>query len=69
MIFAQDNQASMANIYGTALATGATVEEIEQWPDRIKQVTTDDIRKVAAKYLRGSSAVTGYLLPAEPVQN
>jgi zinc protease len=69
MIFARDSQASMANIYGASLATGSTIEDIEEWPDRIKRVTSADIQKVAAKYLQADSSVTGYLLPAEPVQN
>ncbi|MCX7304610.1 MAG: pitrilysin family protein [Hyphomicrobiales bacterium] len=69
MIFERDNQSSMANIYGTALATGSTVADVEEWPDRIKNVTTDDIRKVAARYLGVSHSVTAYLLPSEPVQN
>jgi zinc protease len=69
LIFARDNQASMANIYGETLATGGTIEDIEAWPDRIKKVTTDDIKKVAARYLGSGSSVTGYLLPAEPIQN
>jgi zinc protease len=69
MIFARDNQASMANLYGAALATGSTVADIEEWPDRIKKVTTADIQKVAAKYLVGDHSVTGFLLPADPIQN
>ena len=69
MIFARDNQASMANLYGTALATGSTVEDVEQWPDRIKKVTTADIQEVASKYLAGDHSVTGFLLPSDPVQN
>jgi len=69
MIFARDNQSSMANIYGTSLATGSTVEDVKEWPERIKKVTTDDIRKVAAKYLSVNQSVTAYLLPSEPVQN
>ena len=69
MIFARDNQASMANLYGSTLATGGTVKDIEEWPDRIKKVTTADVRAVAAKYLSGGHSVTGFLLPSDPVQN
>jgi zinc protease len=69
MIFARDNQASMANLYGTALATGSTVADIEEWPDRIRRVTTADIQKVAARYLSRDHSVTGLLLPSDPVQN
>ncbi|MBX3581596.1 MAG: insulinase family protein [Rhizobiaceae bacterium] len=69
MIFARDNQSSMANIYGASLATGSTVQEIDEWPERLKKVTAADIQRVAAKYIKAGNAVTGYLLPAEPVQN
>ena len=41
----------MANIYGATLATGGTVEDIEEWPDRIRAVTADQVKAVAAKYL------------------
>ena len=62
MIFARDNQASMANLYGSTLATGSTVKDIEEWPDRIKKVTIADVRAVAAKYLSGGHC--GDRLPA-----
>lgn len=68
MIFARDNQASMANIYGTTLATGGTVADVTQWPDRIRAVTPEQVRAVAAKYLVPDHSVTGYLLPAEPTE-
>ena len=69
MIFARDNQSSMANLYGTTLATGGTVQDIAAWPDRIKAVTAADVKAVAAKYLGVDHSVTGYLLPGDPVQN
>ncbi len=69
MIFARDDQASMANIYGSTLATGGTVEDIAQWPDRIRAVTAEQVQQAAAKYLRTDHSVTGYLLPSEPIQN
>jgi zinc protease len=69
MIFARDNQAGMANIYGAALATGGTVADIAAWPDRIRAVTADQIKAVAAKYLNPDRSVAGYLLPPTPVQN
>ena len=64
MIFASDNQASMANLYGAALATGGTVEQIREWPGKIRAVTADQVRSVAGKYLGAGHPVTGYLLPA-----
>jgi zinc protease len=69
MIFARDNQSSMANIYGQTLATGGTVEDVQKWPDRIRAVTADQVQAVAAKYLKPDVAVTGYLLPEETARN
>ena len=40
-VYAQDNQVSMARWYGTALMTGATVDDVRRWPDRIRAVTAD----------------------------
>jgi zinc protease len=64
MIFARDNQDGMARLYGSTLATGGTVEDVEEWPDRIKAVTPDQVKAVAARYLDPDISVTGYLLPA-----
>jgi len=63
MIFARDDQSDMANIYGATLATGGTVAEVQEWPDRIKAVTPEQVRAVAAKYLNPDRSVAGYLLP------
>lgn len=62
MIFARDRQSSMANIYGSTLATGGTVDDIAQWPERIRSVSAADV-KAAARYLVPDRATTGYLLP------
>ena len=69
MIFARDNQSGMANIYGATLATGGTVADVAAWPDRIRAVTADQVKAVAAKYLNPDRSVAGYLLPPAPVQN
>jgi zinc protease len=69
MIFARDNQFGMANLYGTVLATGLTVEDVARWPDRIRAVTADQVKAVAAKYLNPDRSVAGYLLPPAPAEN
>jgi zinc protease len=65
MIFARDNQSGMARIYGTALTTGQSVADINEWPDRVRKVTPDQVRDAARKYLNLDGSVTGYLLPAD----
>lgn len=65
LIFARDEQSSMASIYGSILANGGTVDFLTEWPERIRAVTPEAVQAVAAKYLDLSIAVTGYLLPRE----
>lgn len=69
MIFARDKQDEMANLYGAELATGGNVRDIEEWPDRIRKVTADEIRAVAARYLLLDRSTTGYLLPQQQAGN
>ncbi len=63
-IYAQDNHSSLARIFGTALATGQTVEDVQNWPATIDAVTADQIVDVARKYLTARRSVTGYLVAA-----
>ena len=65
LIFARDEQSSMADIYGSRLANGGAVGDIAEWPDRIRAVTSEQVQAVAAKYLDPGVSVTGYLLPSE----
>lgn len=65
MIFARDDQSGMARIYGSALTTGSTVEDVAKWTDRIREVTPEAVQKVAKKYLDDRRSVAGYLLPEE----
>ncbi len=60
--YAQDNQTTLARWFGAALATGLTVEQVQAWPDHIRQVTADTVRAVARRYLDKRSSVTGYLI-------
>ncbi len=64
MIFARDSSSGMANVYGSALATGSTAQDVDNWPERLATVTAAMVREVARKYLSDSVHVTGYLLPA-----
>ncbi len=61
-IFAQDNQATLARWYGTALTTGSTVEDVRSWPSRISAVTADAVRDAARRWLDKKRSVTGYLV-------
>jgi zinc protease len=61
-VYAEDNQATLARWYGTALATGQTVDQVRTWPDRIRAVSADAIQQAARTWLDRRQSVTGYLV-------
>jgi zinc protease len=61
-VYANDNQRMMAQWYGASLATGATVEQVRSWPDRIRDLTADTVRDAARRWLDKHRSVTGYLV-------
>ena len=63
-VYAQDNQVSMARWYGSALMTGATVNDVRGWPDRIRKVTAEEVQDAARHWLDKRRSVTGYLIKA-----
>jgi zinc protease len=61
-VYANDNQRMMAQWYGSALATGATVDQVRTWPDRMRAVNADAVREAARRWLDKRRSVTGYLI-------
>lgn len=68
-VYAQDNQTALARWYGAALTTGQTVEDVENWPDRIRNVSADDVRDAARMWLQKRRSVTGFLVKAPKPEN
>jgi len=60
--YAQDNQASMARWYGAALMTGATVDDVQRWPERIRAVTASQVQDASRQWLDKRRSVTGFLI-------
>ena len=52
----------MARWYGAALTSGGTVERVQSWPDRIREVKPEMVHAVAKTYLDKRRSVTGYLI-------
>ena len=69
MIFSRDDQSGMARMYGSVLTTGGTVEDIGTWTSRIEQVTPEQVRDAARRWLDNSRSVTGLLLPEEETRS
>jgi zinc protease len=61
-IYAQDNQSTLAQLYGAALMTGQTVEDVQARPQRLRAVTTEAVREAARRFLDKRRSVTGYLV-------
>jgi zinc protease len=64
-IYAQDSQSTLARIYGGALTTGSSVEQVRSRPQRIRAVTADAVLAAARKWLDKRRSVTGHLVKAE----
>jgi zinc protease len=68
-IYAQDSQAALARWYGAALATGQTIRDVQEWPERIEAVGAEAVLAAARKWLARRRGVTGFLLPADDEAN
>lgn len=62
-VFARDSVTGPARVFGAALASGQTVEDVEAWPSRIEAVTVEQINAAARAVFRMDASTTGVLLP------
>ena len=67
-IFAKDSVTAPARIIGSALASGRSVHDIEDWPDKIAKVSKDDVIAAAEWVFRITRSVTATLLPTSVTQ-
>ncbi|MFD1794803.1 insulinase family protein [Paracoccus aurantiacus] len=65
-IYEQDSAHGRAYQYGQGLATGLTVEDVNDWPDLLGAVTAEDLMAAADLVLNSTATVTGWLLPEDP---
>jgi len=63
-VYESDSQEALARRYGSGLALGLTIAQIDSWPAAIAKVTLADLKLVANKYLDIRRSVTGTLIPA-----
>ena len=68
--FARDSLAGPAQLIGSALSIGLTLDDVEYWTYDIDAVTAEQVQAVAQKYLLGDAAhkpafVTGYILVSD----
>jgi zinc protease len=63
-VFDLDNQSTLANRYGQAIALGRTVADIDALPRRMQAITLDDMKRAAVGFLNAQLSVTGTLVPS-----
>jgi len=64
-VYALDSLATGARIFGSALASGRTIDDVENWPHRIEAVTTEAVNAAARAVIKGRPSVTSLLLSAD----
>ena len=64
-LYARDSQSDLARWYGSSLAIGQTIREVEEWPTKIDAVEAEAVIAAARRWLDRKPAVTGHLLPLE----
>jgi zinc protease len=69
IVYSVDAQSSLARLFGTALTTGSTIEDVLNYSDRLAAVTAEEVKAAAAKFLRPERTVTGIITPPKPAAN
>ncbi len=64
-IYSRDSQESLANIYGSSLAQGESIDDVVNWPANVEAVTRDDVITLSRQTLDINASVTGWLLPEQ----
>ncbi|MDQ2103394.1 M16 family metallopeptidase [Azospirillum isscasi] len=63
--YARDSLTGPAQTLGAAIATGQTIDDVENWPVRIDAVTAEQVSAAARAVLGKTNHVTGLLLPLQ----
>ncbi|WP_456388810.1 M16 family metallopeptidase [Profundibacter sp.] len=61
LIYERDDVQALANLYGSAMTSGLTIKDVQDWPQILQDVTADEVVEAAAMLLDKKQAVTGWL--------
>lgn len=62
-VFARDSLMAPGYVFGSALATGHSVADVEDWPARIEAVTVEDVNAALRSLQSSPRKITALLLP------
>ncbi|MBJ3764123.1 insulinase family protein [Maribius pontilimi] len=60
-IYEADSTQSLARRYGAALTSGLTVQDVQEWPEILQSITSDEIIAAGREVFDRRNAVTGWL--------
>ncbi|HRY23560.1 MAG: pitrilysin family protein [Geminicoccaceae bacterium] len=63
-VYARDSLTTAVRVFGSALTTGSTIEDVESWPASIAAVTRPAVEAAARELFDRGRSVTGRLTPA-----
>jgi zinc protease len=61
-VYSLDSQFRLAYLFGSALTSGRSVEDVLGWDERVRKVTKEDVDKAARAVLQLNRSVTGILV-------
>ena len=61
VIYTLDGQSCLAQLFGTALTTDNTIEDITGWQEKLDRVTAEEVKEVAGKFMKLERSVTGVI--------
>lgn len=66
-VYARDSAHGRAYDYGQGLATGLTIDDVNDWPKILASVSASEVQQAATDLLANTATVTGWLLPDDAV--
>jgi zinc protease len=63
-VYESDSQSALARRYAEGALLGLTIEKVNNWPDAIRKVTAEDIKRAAVNNFDIRRSVTGTLIPS-----
>ncbi|WP_368186047.1 M16 family metallopeptidase [Aestuariibius sp. HNIBRBA575] len=68
-IFAKDNVEGLARRYGAGLTQGLEIQDIQDWPEILQNVTAADVKAAAERVFDRNQSVTAFVVPNRGVLN
>ncbi|MGE0854310.1 MAG: M16 family metallopeptidase [Hyphomicrobiaceae bacterium] len=62
-VYESDSQTALSRRYAEGALLGLSIEQVDSWPNVIRKVTVEDVKRAAAQHFDIRRSVTGTLIP------